>query len=86
MNYLDMELNNHDPFIFYLNLTLRAYIVTMITFRFFYISWEFTFDYQQAEFGLFTGVFLALNNILSQEAQQEHYSENEELLRSSNFY
>lgn len=86
MNSLDMELNNHDPFIFYLNLTLRAYIVTMITFRFFYISWEFTFDYQQAEFGLFTGVFLALNNILSQEAQQEHYSENEELLRSSNFY
>ena len=50
-----------DPFIFFIYSTLKAYFITMITFRFFYISWELTFDYQQTEFGLFSGVFLALH-------------------------
>jgi hypothetical protein len=61
---INLYLNNHSPFMFYLYLTLKAYLITMITFRMFYISWELTFDYMQAEFGLVAGVYLALNNIL----------------------
>jgi hypothetical protein len=62
----NISAEHHDPFVFYLYLTLKAYFITMITFRFFYISWELTFDYLQAEFGLFVGVFLALTKILTE--------------------
>ena len=76
-NSNNFDINKHEPFTLYIYLTLKAYFITMITFRVFYVSWEFTFDYQQAEFGLFAGVFLALNNILGQQ-ELEDQSEEEE--------
>ena len=58
---------NSRPFILYMYLTLQAYIITMITFRLFYISWELTLDYQQAEFGLISGAYIALHTILNKQ-------------------
>lgn len=55
-------------------LTLKAYLITMITFRLFYISWELTFDYQQVEFGLFSGIFLALGDIINLKNQSITYN------------
>ena len=53
--------NKNDFFFF---IALKAYFITMITYRLFYISWELTFEYQQAEFGLFVGAYFALHKIL----------------------
>lgn len=39
---------------------LGAYFVTMISFRFFYVSWELTIYNLQAEFGIFLGIFYGL--------------------------
>ena len=58
--------NEQDKLLFYVYLTIRAYIISMITFRLFYISWELAFDWQQVEFGLITGIFLGLERIISQ--------------------
>ena len=76
-----VDLDDVDQFPAYLYLTIKAYIITMITFRFFYISWEFTFDYMQAEFGLLTGAYFALQDVLKDKASQlngEEY-ENEDV-------
>lgn len=67
---LNRAIINEYPFMFYLFLTLKAYIITMVTFRFFYISWELTMVTQQAEFGLFAGVFLALNYVFKNYEQE----------------
>ena len=60
-----INLHQEDPFLVYFYLTMKAFIITLITFRLIYISWEFTYDYMQGEFGLFAGIFLALHNVLS---------------------
>ncbi|WP_394774712.1 hypothetical protein [Flavobacterium sp.] len=73
-----IDLDNHDPFIFFLYSTLKAYFITMVTFRFFYISWELSFDYQQAEFGLFAGVFLGLHYFLKQAEYETEEEQNKE--------
>lgn len=80
INLYNVDLEEDDQFTVYLYLTLKAYIITMITFRFFYISWEFTFDYMQAEFGLVAGAFLALQYILKEKSmlEDEEEIENEE--------
>ena len=72
-NLNGMDLDEYDPFIFFLYSTLKAYFITMVTFRFFYISWELTFDYQQAEFGLFAGVFLGLHYFLKQAEYETQF-------------
>ena len=74
-------MDDYDPFIFFLYSTLRAYFITMVTFRFFYISWEITFDYQQAEFGLFAGVFLGLHYFLKQAEYETEEEQNKEYSR-----
>ena len=56
-----------DKLLLNIMLTLRAYLIVMITFRFFYISWELAFDWQQSEFGLITGSFLGLEHIIQQK-------------------
>ena len=61
-------------------LALKAYFITMITYRIFYISWELTSYYMQAEFGLFVGVYFALNHIL-----EDQYCNNEHRLSRSDF-
>jgi hypothetical protein len=53
----------------YIYLTIKAYLITMISFRLFYISWELTYDYQQVELGLFCGIYLALRNIIEPKPQ-----------------
>jgi hypothetical protein len=58
--------NEKDKFILYVHQTIKAYLITMITFRLFYISWELAFDWQQVEFGLITGIFLGLERIIIQ--------------------
>lgn len=40
-----------------------AYILGMLLFRFFHISFELVFDYRQVEYGLIIGLFLALYRI-----------------------
>ncbi len=81
VNLFNVDLEEDDQFTVYLYLTLKAYIITMITFRFFYISWEFTFDYMQAEFGLVAGAFLALQYILREKSmlEVEDVEEDEEI-------
>ena len=59
--------NEKDKLLLNIMLTLRAYLIVMITFRFFYISWELAFDWQQSEFGLITGSFLGLEHIIQQK-------------------
>jgi len=52
--------NETNRFILYLHNSLKAYLITMITFRLFYINWELSFDWLQPEYGLIVGVFLSL--------------------------
>jgi hypothetical protein len=52
--------DEREKLLFFIFLSIKAYLVTMVTFRIFYISWELAFDWQQAEFGLFVGIYLAL--------------------------
>ncbi|MEP7108275.1 MAG: hypothetical protein ABI760_09830 [Ferruginibacter sp.] len=68
---------NEYPFVLYLCLTLKAYLISMITFRMIYISWELTFDFQQAEFGLLAGGFLALERMIKESNyENKEFSEN----------
>jgi len=64
-------LNTKPVFVYYFYLTLKAYLISMITFRLFYISWELTFESMQGEFGMFAGVFLALNHVFK-NYDEEH--------------
>ena len=57
---------DYQKLILYVYLTIKAYIISMITFRLFYVSWELAFDWQQLEFGLFIGIYLALEIIIMQ--------------------
>jgi hypothetical protein len=63
-NIRSIKLTKNNQVAILVFLTLKAYIITMITFRLFYISWELTYDYQLVEFGLFSGVFLGLRRII----------------------
>lgn len=84
MSFQRTQLSQGNSFLFFTYLTLKAYIITMITFRLFNISWELTFDYQQAEFGLISGAFIALHSILNKQKYFELYSY--EKLRSTNMH
>lgn len=44
-------------------IAIWAYILGMLLFRFFHISFELVFDYRQVEYGLIIGLFLALYRI-----------------------
>ena len=39
--------------------TLKVYFISMISYRFFYVTWELTFPYQQLELALFAGLFFS---------------------------
>jgi hypothetical protein len=67
MSFYRVQLYRGNSFLFFAYLTLKAYIITMITFRLFYISWELTYDFQQAEFGFISGVFIALHYIINKQ-------------------
>jgi hypothetical protein len=56
--------DDKQKLLFFIYLTMKAYIISLITFRLFYISWELAFDWQQAEFGLFIGCYLALERLI----------------------
>lgn len=58
--------NEQYKLLFYVYITIKAYIISLITFRLFYISWELAFDWQQIEFGLIIGIHLGLERIISQ--------------------
>ncbi len=60
-NSIDSGLYKNEALII---LALQAYFITMITYRIFYISWELTYGYQQIEFGLFVGIYFALQSIV----------------------
>ena len=64
------SINEQDKLLLYILLTIRVYIISMITFRLFYISWELAFDWQQSEFGLLVGIFLALEHLIKQKEEQ----------------
>lgn len=73
-----VDLKEEDPFLVYFYLTMKAYIITLITFRLIYISWEFTYDYMQGEFGLFAGVFLALHSVLTSGTSEQVETEEQQ--------
>jgi hypothetical protein len=47
--------------------SLGAYFITMISFRFFYISWELSLIRLQAEFGIYIGLFYGLVDNLEEK-------------------
>lgn len=73
-----VDLSREDPFLVYFYFALKAYLISLITFRLIYVSWEFTYDYMQAELGLFAGVFLALHRVLAASDEEDVESEENE--------
>jgi hypothetical protein len=56
--------NENQKLLLYVYLTVKAYIISLITFRLFYISWELAFDWQQLEFGLIVGIYFGLERVI----------------------
>ena len=73
-----VDLSQEDPFLVYFYFALKAYLISLITFRLIYVSWEFTYDYMQAELGLFAGVFLALHRVLAASPEEDTETEENE--------
>lgn len=65
IKYLSLYNENQKLFL-YVYLTVKAYIISLITFRLFYISWELAFDWQQLEFGLLVGIYIGLERVIMQ--------------------
>ena len=62
--------SEEEKLLFNILYSLRAYVIVMITFRFFYISWELAFDWQQSEFGLIVGSLLGLEYLIKQKEKK----------------